>query len=186
MNAATATASGVPDAGAIAARTKTPAMTAIPADRPSMLSRRLKALVMPTIQTTDSRASSAGHPVRLASGIRNTMIAAAIDCTTSLVVALNCSASSNAPRPNMSRQPTRSEASGASGAAVAVATKNASAIAQPPNVGTGSGCQRSRCGRVTNPARIASLRTIGVRTAESAKLPRRVNRTAVGTHCGGN
>ena len=41
-----------------AARRKMPAMAAMPADSPSMLSSRLKALVMPTIQTSDSSASS--------------------------------------------------------------------------------------------------------------------------------
>ena len=49
---------GTLPAGDMITRKKVPAMAAMPADSPSMLSSRLKALVMPTIQMRDRSASS--------------------------------------------------------------------------------------------------------------------------------
>jgi hypothetical protein len=101
----------------------------MPPDSPSMLSSRLNALVIPTNQTTDTSASRGEIPVRRTSGIRNVTTAAMIVWTTSFVLALKCSTSSSAPRPNIEAAPISNGRIGISGVTAAVLSANAAAIA---------------------------------------------------------
>ncbi len=157
-------------------------MAAMPADSPSMLSSRLKALVMPTTQISASSPSMAGMPVRLADGIRNTTTPATIVCTTSFVAGRKPTMSSSVPSPNIKPVPSSNGSSGCSGAETAAASTKAPTMAQPPSSGTGSRCQRSPCGFATTPTRRARARQSGVRAADSARLPSRVKSSATSTN----
>ena len=136
---------------------KAPVMAAMPAARPSMLSRRLKALVMPTTQTSVRRMSTTGILVSRSTKSAWMRNPARTICATSLTGGRTGQMSSTSPMAPIARDASisvRSRPRGTpeKGTTAAVATM----MARPPRSGTGRRCQRSSRGCFTSPDRPAA------------------------------
>ena len=134
------------------------------AARPSMLSSRLKAFVMPTSQRRPIPHARMSFPtISTFSPLASTTTAAVI-CAASFAIGLRRRRSSMSPAPKTIVTPARIPPSSplhsmipAASATATPATKPAK-IPTPPNVGVGCSCQRSSDGTATNRAPIGERR----------------------------
>ena len=154
-----------------------PAIAATPAERPSMLSSRLNALVMPTTQNTVSARSAGPDPNRSTP---------APTCQTPTAAAISSASRTNGPRPRCRRSstsPTMLSATampstaasslapssgGRTSAATSTASESAVTIASPPRYGTGDVCALCSLGWSSRSRFSASFTMSGVRQNDSA------------------
>ena len=155
-----------------------PAMTAMPAARPSMLSSRLNALVTPTIQSSVSTTSSTGTPVSRSTKSSCTRTAARAIWATSLTGGRRGRRSSTSPTAPIASETRVSAARRPRGSPTqARAGRTPSMIATPPSSATGRRCQRSLRGSTTRPKREASRSQMSV--AERATISETAKATPI-------
>src|SRR4051794_34814697 len=158
----------------------------MPEHRPSMLSSRFSALVMPTIQKIVSIESPNIDWVQPRRSPKNASADATLICTTSLVDAFSDNTSSTKPNAAITSPEPISCHMRASGPIIAPRASVVIAMATPPKSAVGFLCQRSSFGAATKPNRCASERQTNVNSNDSARAARKPEiSVAIGETTGG-
>src|SRR5690349_8104412 len=142
-------------------------MSAMPAQRPSMLSSRLNALVMPTTQTSVSIMSSVSELTQFNRNCQARKTHAIATSITSFVDGRREMTSSVRPIAKINAAQTSGMASPSDNRKTRIPARTDRPIATPPKRATGRRCQRSSRGCATHPSDTAARLAAGTSTSDT-------------------